>query len=176
MNLQPILTPPKSAPDISVCTAAQAPDEFLIYYGLALVERVNRTTDEFWIKLLAARLYNLKFKVASLTSCFQCAHTTLRRWGTALLSGDPDRISSALSGQGPPRKVTPTIDRYVRRRFRELYGHRRDFSQQIASEVSDIFGCTLSKERLRWIFKEEREQLNISINAKEFVGIVVSEV
>ena len=36
MNVQPLLTPPKSAPDISVCTAAQAPDEFFIYYGLAL--------------------------------------------------------------------------------------------------------------------------------------------
>ena len=170
MNIQPLLTPPQSAPDISVCTAAQAPDEFLIYYGLALVERVNRSSDEFWIKLLAARLYNLKFKVASLTSCFQYAHTTLRRWGKALLSGDADRIKSALSGQGPPRKVTPTIDRYVRRRFRALYGHCRDYSQQIALEVLDIFGCTLSKERLRWIFKEEREQLNVSIDAEESVG------
>ena len=164
MNLQPILTPPKSAPDISVCTAAQAPDEFLIYYGLALVERVNRSTDDFYIKLLAARLYNLKFKVASLTSCFQCAHTTLRRWGAALLSGDPDRIKVAFLGQGPPRKVTPAIDRYVRRRFRALYGDRRDYSRQIASEVSELFGCKLSAERLRWIFKEERHQQDISMN------------
>ena len=74
MNVHPLLTPPQSAPDISVCTTAQAPDDFLIYYGLALIERVNRNTDEFRIKLLVHRLYNLKFKVASLTSCFQFAH------------------------------------------------------------------------------------------------------
>lgn len=170
MNLQPLLTPPKSAPDISICTAAHAPDEFLIYYGLALVERVNRNTDGFWIKLLAARLYNLKFKVATLTSTFGCAHTTLRRWGLALLSGDADRIHAALSGQGPALKVTPPIDRYIRRRFKELYGQCRNYSQTIRDEVLDIWQCKLSAERLRWIFKEERDRLERENGAEESVG------
>ncbi len=159
MNLQPLLVPPKSAPDISVYTSVEAPDEFLIYYGLSLVERVNRRTDEFWVKLLASRLYNLRFNVSSLVETFKYAHTTLRRWGLALQSGDRERIIAALSGQGPERKVTSAIERYIRHRFRKLYGHRRDYSRQIAAEVAEYWECTLSAERLRWIFKDERTRL-----------------
>jgi len=157
--VQPVLTPANGVGDISVCAAAQAPDEFLVFWGLALIERIDRKSDPLSAKLLAARLYNLGFKVSALVSVFGHAGTTLRRWGQALKSGDPDRLRDALSGQGPPRKVTPQIERYVRREYRRLYGNCRDYRIRIRQYVAEIFQVCLSGERLRWIFNEERQRI-----------------
>ena len=73
--------------------------------------------------------------------------------------GDLDRIREAFSGQGASRKVTPEIENYVRDRFRDLYGQRRDYSKVIRAEVEKYFSVSVCAERLRWIFREEREKL-----------------
>jgi len=108
--------------------------------------------------MLLARLYNAKVQVQSLVECFGIAHTTLRRWGLALLSGDMERIKRAFSGQGAERKVTPEIEDYVRNRFHELYGDYRNYNQMIREEVKKHFKTEVSAERLRWIFVQEREK------------------
>jgi hypothetical protein len=159
MTLQPILVPVKGAPDIILSVNPQYPDELYVFLGMALLERVPRLRDHIAFKMLLARLYNAKVRVRTLVECFGVAHTTLRRWGLALLSGDLDRIKRAFCGQGAERKMSPEIEGYVRDRFRELYGNCRDYSQKIRKEVEKYFKTEVSAERLRWIFAEERENI-----------------
>jgi len=159
MTLQPILTPVKGAPDIILSVNPQYPDELYVFLGMALLERVPRFEDHIAFKMLLARLYNAKVRVRTLVECFGVAHTTLRRWGLALLSGDLDRLKRAFCGQGGERKITPEIAGYVRDRFHELCGNCRDYNQKIREEVAKYFKTEVSAERLRWIFAEERQKL-----------------
>ena len=158
MTLQPLLASVKGAPDYLISVNPKYPDELFVFLGMALVERVPRLKDHVAFKMLLARLYNAKVQVQSLVKCFGVAHTTLRRWGLALLSGDMERIRRAFSGQGAERKVTPEIEDYVRNRFHELYGDYRNYNQMIQGEVKKHFKTEVSGERLRWIFVEEREK------------------
>jgi hypothetical protein len=107
MTLQPILAPVKGAPDSILSINPQYPNELFVFLGMALLERVPRLRDHVAFRMLLARLYNSKVQVQSLVGCFGIAHTTLRRWGLALSSGDMERIKRAFSGQGAERKVTP---------------------------------------------------------------------
>jgi len=159
MTLQPLLVPVKGAPDFILSINPQYPDELFVFLGMALLERVPRLRNHVAFKMLLARLYNAKVQVQSLVECFGIAHTTLRRWGLALLSGDMDAIRRAFSGQGAERKVTPEIEGYVRDRFHELYEYCRNYNQMIREEVKKYFKTEISAERLRWIFSEEREKL-----------------
>jgi hypothetical protein len=158
-TLQPVLSSVKGTPDFLISTAAKYPDELFVFLGMALLERVPRFREHIAFKMLLARLYNAGVVVRLLVECFGVAHTTLRRWGLALKSGDLERITEAFSGQGAPRKVTPEIERYVRDRYQELHGECGNYSRQIRAEVARYFKVRVSGERLRWIFKEEREKL-----------------
>jgi len=68
--------------------------------------------------------------------------------------------NGGVSGQGAQRKVTPEIENYVRDRFLDLHGQRRDYSKVIRAEVEKYFKVSVCAERMRWIFKEEREKLS----------------
>jgi len=157
--LQPILMPVKSAPDIVLSIDPKTPGELFVFLGMALMEKVPYLREHLAFKMLLARLYNAGTHGRTLTERFGVARSTLRRWGRALKSGDMERIRRAFSGQGAERKVTPEIANYVRDRFHDLHGQCREYSKVIRSEVSKYFKVSVSAERLRWIFKEEREQL-----------------
>jgi len=157
--LQPILVPVKGAPDIVLSTDPKSPDELFVFLGMALLEKVPHLRDDPAFKMLLARLHNGGVSGRRLTDRFGVARSTLRRWGRALKSGSLERIRDAFSGQGAPRKVTPEIESYVRDRFRDLHGQCRDYSRTIQAEVERYFKTTVSRERLRWIFKDEREKL-----------------
>ena len=157
--LQPILVPVNGAPDIVLSIDPENPDELVVFLGLAMLEKVPHLREHPVFKMLLARLHNGGVSGQRLTNLFGVARSTLRRWGQALKSGDLDRIRDAFSGQGAARKVTPEIERYVRNRFRDLHGQCRDYSKVIRAEVARYFKRSVSSERLRWIFKEEREKL-----------------
>lgn len=157
--LQPILVPVKGAPDIILSRDPNSPDELFVFLNMALLEKVPHRREDPAFKMLLGRLHNAGVSAQRLTDRFGTARSTLRRWGRALKSGDMDRIREALSGQGAARKVTPEIEGYVRDRFRDLYGQCRDYSNVIRAEVERYFKRSLSPERLRWIFKAEREKL-----------------
>jgi hypothetical protein len=157
--LQPILTPVKGAPDIVLSIDPEHPEELLVFLGLALLEKVPNLRAHPVFKMLLARLHNGGVSGQRLTDLFGVARSTLLRWGRALKSGDLDRIRDAFSGQGAARKVTPEIERYVRDRFRDLHGHCRNYSKMIRAEVERYFKTPVSRERVRWIFKAERERL-----------------
>ncbi len=157
--LQPILEPVNGAPDIVLSIDPANPDELFVFLGLAMLEKVPHLREHPVFKMLLARLHNGGVCGQRLTDTFGVARSTLRRWGYALRSGDLDRIRDAFSGQGAARKVTPEIDRYVRDRFGDLHGQCRNYSKVIRLEVAKYFKQPLSAERLRWIFKDERQKL-----------------
>jgi hypothetical protein len=156
--LQPILTPVNGAPDIILSIDPEYPDELVVFLGLAMLEKVPNLREHPGFKMLLARLHNGGVSGQRLTDLFGVARSTLLRWGRALKSGDLDRIRDAFSGQGAARKVTPEIESYVRDRFRDLHGQCRGYSKTIQAEVARYFKTSVSRERLRWIFKEERER------------------
>lgn len=157
--LQPILVPVNGAPDIVLSTDPNSSDELFVFLGMALLEKVPHLREDPAFKMLLARLHNAGVSGQRLTDRFGTARSTLLRWGRALKSGDLDRIRDAFSGQGAARKVTPEIESYVRDRFRDLYGHCRDYNKVIRGEVERYFKTSVSSERLRWIFKEERDKI-----------------
>lgn len=157
--LQPILVPVNGEPDIILSVAPDSPEELFVFLDMALLEKVPHLREAPAFKMLLARLHNAGVSGQRLTDRFGAARSTLRRWGRALKSGDMDRIRDAFSGQGATRKVTPEIESYVRDRFRDLHEHYRDYNKVIRSEVERYFKASVSCERLRWIFKEERERL-----------------
>lgn len=157
--LQPILVPVNGEPDIILSGAPDSPDELFVFLDMALMEKVPHLRESPAFKMLLARLHNAGVSGQRLTDRFGAARSTLRRWGRALKSGDMDRIRDAFSGQGAVRKVTPEIESYIRDRFRDLHGHCRDYNKVIRAEVERYFKRSLSSERVRWIFKEERERL-----------------
>ncbi len=157
--LQPILVPVNGAPDIVLSTDPNSPDELFVFLGMALLEKVPHLRGDPAFKMLLARLHNAGVSGQRLTDRFGTARSTLLRWGRALKSGDLDRIRDAFSGQGAARTVTPEIERYVRDRFRDVHGQCRNYSKVIRAEVERYFKTPVSRERVRWIFKEERERL-----------------
>ena len=70
-----------------------------------------------------------------------------------------ERTTKAFSGQGAQRKIPPEIEKYVRDRFGDLHGACRDYNQVIRAEVWKYFKVSICSERMRWIFKQQREKL-----------------
>ena len=157
--LQPILMPVKGAPDIVLSIDPKNPEELFVFLGMAMLEKVPRLRDHISFKMLLARLYNSGVSSRRLKKTFGIARSTLRRWGRAIKSGDMERIRMAFSGQGAEKKITPEIESYVRDRFHDLYGQCRQYNKVIREEVKKYFKITVSPERLRWIFKQERDNL-----------------
>jgi transposase len=153
--LQPILSPVKGAPDITVSTAA---NEYIVFIGLALLEKVPVDQNHPAFKMLLARLYNARMSGRTLSATFGVSRSTLQRWGIALKSGDWDEILRAMAGQGAPRKVTPEIERYACDRYHELKNSLRNYNQVIREEIERYFNAKLSSERVRQIFAGEREK------------------
>ena len=157
--LQPVLVPVKGAPDIILSIDPKNPEELFVFLGMALLEKIPRLQEHLGFKMLLARLYNAGVSGRRIKDTFGVARTTLRRWGRALKSGDLERIRKAFCGQGAQKKITTQIEGYVRDRFGELHGNSRDYNQRIQAEVQKYFKVSVSSERLRWIFQEERSKL-----------------
>ncbi len=172
-TLQPVLVPVKGSPDIVLSVDPKRPEDLFVFLGMALLEKVPRLRDHISYKMVAARLYNSGVSSRKLKETFGFARSTLLRWGRALKSGDMERVSIAFSGQGAEKKITPEIERYIRDRFHELCGQNRAYNKQIQADVKKYFKIEVSSERLRWIFKEEREKLAA---AAESVVVETSEI
>jgi hypothetical protein len=90
---------------------------------------------------------------------------TMRRWGQALQSEDPEQLVRALAGRGGQRKLTTEIRAFVTVRFPEIYGQSRArYSQRLRAEIKAVFGVTLSGECLRPLLKSLRAELRQELN------------
>jgi len=157
--LQPLLLPGKDGNPFSVHISPDK-DTLEVYFGYALLERINNGKDSFQYKYLLARLYNAGFKQTTLRDVFGHAISTLRRWGNALKSGDAGAILKAFSGQGARQAVTQGIEDFIRSEFRRIYPQNKyTYSKVIKERVQEVFKIGLSSESLRKIFAKEKQLL-----------------
>jgi hypothetical protein len=102
--------------------------------------------------MLAGRLYNAGVLVAKLEEVFRADRKTIRSWGDAIVSRDPELLACVLLGRGVNQKRTPAIDKYVVRRWNELRGEGcPNYRATLIREVENIFDVKLSGETLRQI-------------------------
>lgn len=119
-----------------------------VYYGLERLEVVPAAANHPAYRMLVARLYNADVKVSALAEVFDLDHKTIRAWGLALDSGDPDALQRMLFG--PPRKLTPAIREFVAGRWPALLAQRcRNHREVLQTEIQTYFGVSLSGEALR---------------------------
>ncbi len=156
--LQKILGTDKRNPVFTVYQDSKG-EELHVYYGLQLFEVVRADKEDPAFKLLVGRLYNAGVKVKSLKSAFGVDRKTMKRWGAALRSGDPDVLVEALRGRGGHRKLTPEIESYVRMRFPSIYRETRyEYSKRVREEIAEVFRKSLSPETLRPLLHELKQQ------------------
>ena len=134
--------------------------EIHVYYGFELLEVVpdDKTSPQF--RLMVAQLYNAGIKGLTLIKVFEVDPKSMRKWGRALKSGDPETLVKALQSHGP-RKLTPEVVSYIERRFAVLYQENpRNYAVRIRQELLEIFALKISSEGLRPLFTKLKEQLN----------------
>jgi len=156
--LQLILGTDKRNPLVSVYEGEETAT-LHVYYGLELMEVIPDQDKHPSYKLLVARLYNAGVKVRVLCETFGVDRKTMKRWGDALLEGDPEKLVAVLTGR--TGKITMEIEGFVRMRFELVYReHPRDYSMRIRNEIKETFGVTLSGEALRRLFGELRSRFH----------------
>ena len=167
-NLQLILGADKCNPLFSLYSPTEYPEQIEVYFGLALVEKIEKGKSSLQFKLLLGRLYNAGYKRKELTSAFDVDLKTIRKWGYALKSNDFISMEAAFAGHEAKRKLSPDIESYARSRFREIYPKNQyNYSAVVRDEISEYFQTDLSGETLRGIFNCEKMRLNVSLPAFE---------
>jgi hypothetical protein len=119
-----------------------------VYYGVERLEVVPAAGNHPAYRMLVARLYNADVKVSALAELFDLDHKTIRAWGLALDSGDPDALQRMLFG--PPRKLTAAIREFIAGRWPALLAQRcRNYREVLQTEIKTYFGVSVSGEALR---------------------------
>ncbi len=99
---------------------------------------------------MPGRLYNSGIKLRSLCESFPAAPKTIRRWGVALLRGDPVELIRALEGRAAGRKRTVEVERFAHPRRPELVAERRYGAvERLRREIQKVFGVSLSRSGLQ---------------------------
>jgi len=142
---QRILPTDKRNPSFSLYASEDG--QFIrVFYGLELMEEVPDDPDDMADKMLVGRLYKAGVLVARLEEVFKADRKTIRSWGLAIPSRDPEHLARVLLGRGVNRKRTPAIDHYVARRWPELTGEGcPNYRATLIREIEGIF-----EVRLQW--------------------------
>ncbi len=154
MNIQPVLTGGKGvATDLSV-VASYSTNSLLVFMDTALLERVPASDESLQYKLLGGRLVNMGFRRRDLHAAFPHDPRTLKRWGEATVCEDMDEAARLLRGRGAGTKLTLPMVRHIKRRYRALRPHYRNYRKIIADEVQEYHDAKLSGETLRKVFRD----------------------
>jgi hypothetical protein len=129
-----------------------------VFYGLELMEVVPDDPDDMAFKMMVGRLYNAGVMVTTLEDRFKSDRKTIRSWGQAILSRDPDVLHRVMLGRWVNRKRTPAIDKYVTLRRAELLAEGcPNYRVTLIREIERLFDVKLSGETLRQITRETKE-------------------
>ena len=157
--LQQILGTDKRNPSFTVFRDS-AGEQLHVYYGAQLFEVVPADKEAPGFKLLVGKLYNANVNAKRLREAFGVARQTMKKWGDALKSNDPEELVRALRGRGGHRKLTAEVQAYVRVRFPLIYAETRyEYSKRMRAEIEAVFGKSLSAETLRPLFKELKQEV-----------------
>ena len=133
----------------------EAGERLLVFYGFEIIEMVPNDPHSPAYKLLLGRLYNSGVKLTALCASFQVAPKTIRRWGAALLQGDPIELIRVLEGRSARRKRTVEVERFARLRWPELVAERRYGAvDRLRREIAGVFGVSLSRSGLQPLIRE----------------------
>ena len=128
-----------------------------VFYGLELMEVVPDDPDDMAFKMMVGRLYNAGVMVTTLEDVFKSDRKTIRSWGLAILSRDPDILHRVMLGRWVNRKRTPAIDKYVALRRAELLAEGcPNYRVTLIREIESFFDVKLSGETLRQITGETK--------------------
>jgi hypothetical protein len=157
-GLQLLLPTDKRNPSLSLYHSP-AKGEFHVFYGFELLEVVPARRESVPFKLLVARLYNAGLKVAALEETFGVDRKTIRKWGQALVSGEPEQLGRVLLGVEVCRKRNASIDAYVWRRWKQLNATGcRNYRERLQQEILEVFQVRLSGETLRLMLAQLKAQ------------------
>ncbi len=154
-NIQPLLlSRNNAATDLSLMLWSDGRDIFA-FLDTALLERVSCSAEKLEYKFLVGRMVNAGHRLTELKNAFGHDARTMKRWGAALQSDEPEFIGRVFSGRGGRGKINPALKRYVTRRYLKLHrnGDRR-YREKIRKEVDEYFSEELSGETLRKLFRE----------------------
>ena len=130
-------------------------ERLLVFYGFEIIEIVNNDPEDPACKLLLGRLYNAGVKLRALCESFAVAPKTVRRWGKALLQGDPVELIRVLEGRTARRKRTVAVEKFARLRWPELVAERSYGAVgRLQREIQSVFGVALSRSGLRSLIRE----------------------
>jgi hypothetical protein len=126
----------------------------LVFYGFELIEIVKNDSADPAFKLLLARLYNAKVKLSALCESFQVDPKTIRRWGKALLQGDPAELVRVLEGRSACHKLTPAVENFARLRWPDLVAQRSYGAVgRLLLEIRSVFGMEISRSGLQGLIR-----------------------
>ena len=160
IQLQQLLGTDKRNPSFTICRDAEA-GCLHVYYGGDIFEKVPDDRNGPQYKMMVARLYNAGVNAVKLKEAFGADRKTMRCWGDALKSGDPEKLIRVMAGRQAQRKCTPEIQAFVRMRFPVIYKENpSSYNKQMRAEIADVYGEDLCPETLRPLLKELKEQMN----------------
>jgi hypothetical protein len=126
----------------------------LVFYGFELIEIVNNDSADPAFKLLLARLYNARVKLSALCESFQVDPKTIRRWGKALLQGDPAELVRVLEGRGACHKLTAAVENFARLRWPDLVAERSYGAVgRLLLEIQSVFNMEISRSGLQGLIR-----------------------
>jgi hypothetical protein len=129
-------------------------ERLLVFYGFELIEIVNNDSTDPAFKLLLARLYNARVKLSALCESFQVDPKTIRRWGKALLQGDPAELVRVLAGRGACHKLTPAVENFARLRWPHLVAERSYGAVgRLLLEIQSVFNLEISRSGLQGLIR-----------------------
>ena len=125
-------------------------ERLLVFYGFELIEVVNNDSADPAFKLLLARLYNAGVKLSAMCESFQVDPKTIRRWGKALLQGDPAELVRVLEGRGAAHKLTAAVENFARLRWPDLVAQRSYGAVgRLLQEIQRVFAMEISRSGLQ---------------------------
>jgi len=100
IQLQQILGTDKRNPSFTICRDEEA-GCLHVYYGGEMFEKVPDNQNDPQHKMMVARLYNAGVNAVKLREAFGVDRKTMRSWGDALKSGDPEKLRTWSSCSVP---------------------------------------------------------------------------
>ena len=174
--IAPILCPVKGSPDISVSFSDASCSEFVVFFGLALLEKISAQKDKPEFKMFLGRLFNMSFSGRELEGIFKISRSSIARWARALKSGDMEVMKVAFSGQGAEKKLTEPMIAFMKDQYREIHSHTKNYNQVIRERVQRYHGVSISSEIARRIFAEVRNETTLESEDLPIESITPDEV
>ncbi len=159
LHLQAIIGTDKKNPHFTVFRDIKN-KQIHFYFGAGLFEIIPDQKDHPQLRLLVARLRNSGISFSKLSSAFGYCYRSINKWANALNAGDLEKIISSVEGH-KKLKLTNEVQGYVSHRFKNIYPtNKRNYSQIIRNEISEIFSIKISGECLRPLFNELKKSFN----------------